>query len=138
MKKRAETLEQFLERASGVLFPDDIERPRSISFNSKSCDGDTPLHIAALWGDRHAALLLLDMGADVNAKGDMGCSPLYFAIMNNHVLVADVLLKRGADPDAKNELNRTPRELAKRSGDKRMVALFRQYKPTRSETHPNR
>jgi ankyrin repeat protein len=69
--------------------------------------------------------LLLEAGADVNAKGDLSTSPLYCAVSAQHVQVAELLLRHGADPDAENELGYTPRTLAKRKGDKGMIALFR-------------
>ena len=127
MKKR-ETLESFLRRASHVLLPhlDHPETgPASIRFDSRAGDGDTPLHVAALWGDRHAVRMLLDAGADVNAKGDMGCTPLYFAVMNHHVDVAETLLAHGANPDAASELGFTPRRLAEKNTNKQMLAVFR-------------
>ena len=123
--KHGETLDQSLRRTSDVLFPDGTRAPTPITVHSKGSDGDTPLHLAALWGDRHAARLLLEAGADVNARGDMSCSPLYFAVMGEHVQVAELLLQRGADPDAETELNFTPRSLAAHKADKVMIALFR-------------
>ena len=121
--KHGETLEQFLHRAADVLFPGG--EPERLSVNSRASDGDTPLHIAALWGDRHAARLLLDAGADVNAKGDMSCSPLYYAVMCRHLKVAELLLSRGANADADNELGFTSRRLAKHNDDTAMIALLR-------------
>jgi uncharacterized protein len=102
--KHGETLEQFLLRSSDALFPDKTRIPKPLTVHSRASDGDTPLHIAALWGDRHATRMLLEAGADVNAKGDMSCTPLHFAVSNNHVQVAEVLLEHGADPEAMSEL----------------------------------
>jgi ankyrin repeat protein len=126
--KHGETLEEFLQRSSDALFPDETRAPKPLTVRSRSSDGDTPLHIAALWGDRHAARILLEAGADVDAKGDMSCTPLYFAVMNNHVHVAEVLLEHGADPDAESELNFSPRSLAAHKGDNGMISLLRRYK----------
>lgn len=128
--KHAETLEQFLERAAQVLFPTrpwDGE-PKNLSVKTKSCLDETPLHLAALWGDRHAINLLLEAGAEVDAKGEMSCSPLYWAVTNNHILCAEALLKHGSNPDAKNELNETPRQNAERINDKAMIALFKKHR----------
>lgn len=120
--KQRETLEQFLRRAEEALFPAGASEPTTI--HSRSSDGDMPLHMAALWGDRHAAILLLDSGAEIDAKGDMSNTPLYYAVMGNHVLAAEALLERGADPDALSELGFTPRTLAKHHAKKDMVKLF--------------
>jgi ankyrin repeat protein len=81
-----------------------------------------------LGGDRHAARILLEAGADIDAKGDMGCTPLYFAVMGGHVQVAELLVRRGADPDAQSEFSFSPRSLAAHKADKAMTGLFRHYR----------
>ncbi len=58
----------------------------------------TPLHDAALEGNRPEVERLLDEGADPNAQG-VG-SPLYFAAQRGHVDVVDLLIERGADVNA--------------------------------------
>jgi ankyrin repeat protein len=132
--KHFETLDQLLQRMSDVLFPERAGEPGPVSVHSRRSDGDMPLHIASLEGDRHATRLLLEAGADVSAKGDMSCSPLYFAVMGQHVEVAELLLQHGSDPDAQSELGYTPRTLAAQKGDKAMMALFRRHKePSRRQ-----
>lgn len=121
--KHGESLDQFLERARGVLFPGGSDDP--VTVGTRNGDGDTPLHIAALWGDRHAIMLLLEAGAEIDAKGDMSNTPLYYAVMGDHVLAAEALLERGADPDAASELGFTPRSLAEHRGRREMVKLFK-------------
>jgi len=44
------------------------------------------------------AALLLDRGADPNAKDAAGRTPLIQAAMKGHTAVAALLLERGADP----------------------------------------
>ena len=44
---------------------------------AKSSDGSTPLHEAARSGRKEIAELLIDKGAEVNAKEDGGMTPLH-------------------------------------------------------------
>jgi hypothetical protein len=68
--------------------------------------GATLLHVAAEFGDAEAAMLLLDRGADVNARATVdsagvgGQTPIFHAVSQNGdwgFKVAQVLLERGAD-----------------------------------------
>jgi uncharacterized protein len=70
--------------------------------------GMTALSFAAREGRLGAARLLLDAGADVNAREANGISPLVMAITNRHTAVAALLLARGADPNARDWWGRTP------------------------------
>ena len=130
MKKHSETLEQFLNRAADVIFPMRMfdRKPKVLTVQSRGADDDMALHVAALWGDRHAINLLLDAGADIEAAGDMSCTPLFVAVSHNRLLAAEALLLRGANPNASNEFNTSPRQRAERSGDKDMIKLFKKYK----------
>lgn len=69
--------------------------------------GATLLHLAAEYGNREAAALLLDRGADVNARASVdeagvgGQTPLFHAATQFEdagLAVAELLLERGADP----------------------------------------
>jgi ankyrin repeat protein len=40
-----------------------------LSPQSRNCIGETPLHVAAVWGDTGAIKVLIDAGADINARG---------------------------------------------------------------------
>ena len=104
-----------MQRSSDVLFPDQTSAPKPLTVHSRASDGDTPLHVAALWGDRHATQVLLEAGADIDAKGDMSCTPLYYAVMRAHTQVAEFLLRHGADPDAESELGFSAREASPRA-----------------------
>jgi ankyrin repeat protein len=50
------------------------------------------------------AMLLLDRGADPNAKNWDHVTPLHQAVRARNLAVARVLLERGADPNAKDKL----------------------------------
>ena len=97
-----------------------------INVDSVASDGDTPLHIAAVWGDTCAVELLLDAGAAIDALGDMGATPLYNAVGQGDLEVAKLLLSRGANPDILSELNESPRTLAQKKGGN-LSKLFDKY-----------
>ena len=60
-----------------------------------SADGFTPLHLAAFFGHSSAARVLLDRGADVNARTDDGRTPLTLARDNGHDVASELLRRRG-------------------------------------------
>ncbi|HTK83958.1 MAG TPA: ankyrin repeat domain-containing protein [Patescibacteria group bacterium] len=129
--KDKNTLEKFLIKASGILFPHLDEH--LIDVDAKACDGDTPLHLAAHWGDRKAIKLLLEAGAELDALGDMGCTPLYRAVMKNNIQVAEFLFSAGANPDLVSELGFSPRTLAEMHGYNEIVKAFKQWRPANNK-----
>jgi len=59
--------------------------------------GNQPIHIAAYTGQAAVAKLLLDLGADVNARGDFDKTPLHYAALEEELAIAELLIKHGAD-----------------------------------------
>jgi ankyrin repeat protein len=59
-----------------------------------SSDGETPLHKAISRGDIEIVKLLLNYGADVNAKSKYGVTALHFARNSN--AIAQLLVEHGA------------------------------------------
>ena len=112
----------FLAQAARAMFPDQGER--SIDVRSKSADGDTALHMAALWGDAAAVDQLLTAGAFVNELGAGGRTALYYAALEGHVAVAERLITAGADPDLVVNIGMSSRDVASQRGDQRMMELF--------------
>ena len=68
----------------------------------------TPLHAAALANTCEAAEVLLQNGADTNAKDNIGHTPLHYAASANAREAAEVLLQNGADTNAKGNIGFTP------------------------------
>lgn len=66
----------------------------------------TPLHVAASAGHTEIARLLLDSGADVNAR-DQGdnATPLHWAAGEGHLETAKLLVERGAILDATDDMH---------------------------------
>lgn len=100
---------------------------RGASANSASTGAlrTTPL-IAALAGPRpELARLLVEAGADVNARGNGGFTPLHQVAQNGQPELAALLLERGADPDAAADDGKTPLDLALDGGHGAVAAVLR-------------
>ncbi len=71
--------------------------------------GYTPLLWAARYGHDAVVQLLLEKGADLEAKDKDGWTPLLWAAENGHNAVVQQLLEKGADLEAKDkEFDQTP------------------------------
>jgi ankyrin repeat protein len=114
-----DALLEAIDAASCPSFPDPM------NVNSRRADGDTPLHIAATWGDVEAIEMLVRAGAEVDAIGDLDSTPLYTAVLHGHAAAARTLVEAGASRDRRDQFGRTATELAMRSGNNELMALFR-------------
>ena len=71
---------------------------KDVDLNHSGNNGRTALHVA-LQGGGHADVmqLLVDAGADIEAKDIQGATPLHFACMGGELDIVQKLLKAGAD-----------------------------------------
>ena len=69
---------------------------------------ETSLHNAAWKDSLDVATLLIDRGADIEAKDNNGWTPLHGAAVDNSLAVARLLIDHGADIDAKDDNGWTP------------------------------
>ena len=87
--------------------------------NAENIRGQTPLHVLSLWpwrsGDEfHLVGILVDGGAEVNARDKDDETPMHIAFRNNRLDIAQCLLNRGADIFAENNRGEVPFQLAPR------------------------
>ncbi|KAI1655548.1 ankyrin [Daldinia decipiens] len=63
--------------------------------DERTQDGQTVLHFCAIYNDAEIAQLLLNHGADINARDNQLRSPLNVALSSEALTVANVLVQRG-------------------------------------------
>lgn len=91
----------------------------------------SPLYHAAYFGNIDIVNLLLQVGADPNAKNIAGNTLLHMAASNGHIEVLQVLLNIGANPETKNiRSNKTPLDYAMKNKHAQCAKeiLIAQYK----------
>jgi hypothetical protein len=77
---------------------------RNINVNVKDdVSGHTPLHYATNNGHIEITRLLLENGAEVNAKSNSGCTPLHWAAIIGHVDILHLLVENGANLEAQSK-----------------------------------
>jgi ankyrin repeat protein len=68
--------------------------------NSADRDGATPLHAAAISGQKDLAAVLIVNRAKINARTNMECTPLHWAASAGHKDIVDLLIANGAEVNA--------------------------------------
>jgi uncharacterized protein len=116
------TLQEIFERLNKAL-TDWMFVPLETA-NSPGSTGDYPLHKIAIWGDVDGAEVLLNHGADINARGEDDDTPLHRAIAGRHVEMIRFLLSRGADPEQCNIYGGSSRRAALWSGDPEVISAM--------------
>ena len=90
---------------------------QNIDVNAAQGDGNTALHWAAYREDVEMTRLLIQAGADLQAKTRIGnVTALHLAATNGNAAIIELLLKAGADVNLSNGNGTTPLMLASASG----------------------
>ena len=129
LRERIDELDVFEGAALG-----DVDRVRALVdaeaslVAARSGDGFTALHFAAFFGTSAVAALLIDRGADPDARGHgwMTGTALHSAASAGKLDIAQCLLDAGADPDARQSKGHTALHSAAHNGDAALVKLLLQ------------
>jgi ankyrin repeat protein len=88
---------------------------------------ETPLHVASCWGHTEIARVLLQHGADTEARDIGDHSPLGHVAREGHVELAQVLLEHGADANSQDILMCTPLHQASEAGQLAVAQVLLSY-----------
>lgn len=81
-----------------------------------------PIHAAVGSRNAESAALLLDRGADVNARQQVGYTPLMGAAAAGRADIVDLLLKHGADRTLVSDDGKTAADVAREHGHTELAA----------------
>jgi ankyrin repeat protein len=84
----------------------------------------TPLHSAAASGNLEIARMLLESGADANARQQGGFTPLHSSAQNGQIEMANLLLEHGADITLVNDAGENALSIAQANHQDEMVQLL--------------
>ena len=89
-----------------------IEQGADVNAPAENAARVAPLHAAAAVRDRETMRLLLERGADANAKQQSDFTPLHGAASRGDIEMAQLLIEHGADRGARTADGMTPDEVA--------------------------
>jgi ankyrin repeat protein len=108
-----------LEKAKALL-----KTNPGLVFNQDSYASQTPLHLAAEYGHKDVAELLLANKADVEAKAYGGWTPLLNAVFGGRKDLVELLLAHKANVNVKEDAGRTPLHVAAENGRTEIAAFL--------------
>ncbi|KAF9965330.1 hypothetical protein BGZ70_005043 [Mortierella alpina] len=100
-------------------------------------DGITPLIYAACFGHTAVIFMLLDAGAQIDARDNFGWTALIWATNNKHEHIVRLLLEHGASPAAQTLKGRTVADFLRHdpNDNTRIVEIFRRPSHRNSIDH---
>jgi uncharacterized protein len=100
-----------------------LDRGAKVDAVSKNPQSNQPLHAAvALSRNSETIKLLLEAGADPNARQTAGYTAIFSAAAANRRDLAELLIAHGADPKLENDLSQSPATLARERGHEELAA----------------
>ena len=109
----------------GELARELIQRGANVNAAARNSQKVAPVHAAATVRDRETMKVLLERGADPNARQQLGFTPLHSAASRGDVEMAKLLLQNGADPNAKTDDGKNSIDIAEKYGQPDFAEWFR-------------
>ena len=107
--------------ALDMVYEDGLEDIVNLLINFQDKNGNSLLHEAALQNDLSTTYMLLQFGANPNAKNNYGNTPLHFAAFRNNVEIFGLLLEYGSMINARNDDEFTVPEMALNEGNNEII-----------------
>eukprot|EP00929_Paragymnodinium_shiwhaense_P006761 TRINITY_DN110721_c0_g1_i1.p1 TRINITY_DN110721_c0_g1~~TRINITY_DN110721_c0_g1_i1.p1 ORF type:complete len:170 (+),score=59.68 TRINITY_DN110721_c0_g1_i1:101-610(+) len=94
--------------------------------NVTDCEGNAPLHIAAIHGSRLVASMLLWGGGECDLENEKGNNPLHEAALHGSKDVAWLIVENGRQSakDKKNKDGKLPADLAREAGHMKVAEVI--------------
>jgi hypothetical protein len=93
----------------------------------------TPLHVAAEANATRCLVVLIERGADVNARAAHGTTPLHMCCVDDAAECAGLLLRTGALPHLRDDRGRDAAELAGTYKAKRVSRALKTCRPPKKQ-----
>ncbi len=110
----------------GELARDLIARGADVNAAARNVQKVALVHSAATVRDRQTLKLLLERGADPNARQQLGFTPLHSAASHGDIETAKLLMQHGADPKAMTEEGKNAADIAEKYKQPAFAEWFRQ------------